>query len=122
MFKMAAQDSEVNSEVKHKQKSESPESEENKWSTGKISHLIELLEGYPCLYDTKNSKYHDRDARAKSTKEMATALMMPEKEVTKKIKNLCTQYGREYRKFKKRPTGTGTSEVYENKWLKNYSF
>ena len=37
-------------------------------------------------------------------------------EVTKKIRNMRTQYSRERQKFKKRPTGTGTDDVYKPKW------
>ena len=33
-----------------------------------------------------------------------------------KIKNIRTQYGREREKYKKRPTGTRTDEVYQSKW------
>ena len=37
-------------------------------------------------------------------------------EVTKKIRNMWTYYSRERQKFKKRPTGTGTDDVYKPKW------
>ena len=36
--------------------------------------------------------------------------------VTKKIKNLRTQYKRERQKTRKTKTGTGTDDVYVSKW------
>ena len=49
-----------------------------KWSTAKVSKLIELVEGHPCLYNTKDPSYHDRDMRLKTTMEIATALEIPD--------------------------------------------
>ena len=40
----------------------------------------------------------------------------PDEDVTKKIKSVHTQYSRELQKFKERPTGTGTDDVYKSKW------
>lgn len=36
------------------------------WTVPKVSELIELLQQYPHLYDTKNKSYHDRDIRGKA--------------------------------------------------------
>ena len=44
------------------------------WTMPMVSELIELLQQYPCLYDTKNKSYHDRDIRGKAVTEIATAL------------------------------------------------
>ena len=42
--------------------------------------------------------------------------IVSDEDVTKKIKSVRTQYSRELQKFKKRPTGTGTDDVYKSKW------
>ena len=44
------------------------------WSTVLVSQLIELLQHHPCLYNTKEKSYHDRNVRAKAINEMATIL------------------------------------------------
>ena len=44
------------------------------WSTALVSQLIELLQHHPCLYNTKEKSYHDRNVRAKAINEMATIL------------------------------------------------
>ena len=33
------------------------------WTLEKISELIELYEAYPCLYNAKDSRYHNRDKK-----------------------------------------------------------
>ena len=43
-------------------------------SVSKVTELIDLLQQYPCLYDTKDKKYHDRDVRGKAVTEIANAL------------------------------------------------
>ena len=44
------------------------------WIVSKVTELIDLLQQYSCLYDTKDKKYHDRDARGKAVTEIANAL------------------------------------------------
>ena len=44
------------------------------WTVDKIAQLIDLYETYPCLYNTKDKKYHDRDCRNKAIAEIAAAL------------------------------------------------
>ena len=94
------------------------------WTTEKVSELIELYEAYPCLYNTKDKSCFDRDLKSKAFAEIATALeisgiasynnmcrfadsymypktyltMFVESDVSKKIKNIRTQYTREKQK------------------------
>ena len=44
------------------------------WSVSKVTELIDLLQQYPCFYDTKDKKYHKRDVRGKAVTEIANAL------------------------------------------------
>ena len=46
----------------------------------------------------------------------SNSLLNVEDDVSKKIKNLRTQYTRERQKKKKRKTGQGADEVYVSKW------
>ena len=44
------------------------------WTMDKITELIDLYEDYPCLYNTKDKNYHDRDCRNKAVAEIAAKL------------------------------------------------
>ena len=44
------------------------------WTKDKITELIDLYEDYPCLYNTKDKNYHDRDCRNKAVAEIAAKL------------------------------------------------
>ena len=44
------------------------------WTTTKVEELIQLLEQCPCLYNTKEKSYHDREMRGKAIAEIAKTL------------------------------------------------
>ena len=43
------------------------------WTTEEIDTLIDLYEQYPCLYNVRDSAYHDRDKRNSAFHDIATA-------------------------------------------------
>ena len=44
------------------------------WTQSKVIEFIQLLEDRPCLYNTKEKSYHDRELRGKAATEIAQAL------------------------------------------------
>ena len=44
------------------------------WTTTKVEELIQLLEQCPCLYNTKEKSYHDKEMRGKAIAEIARLL------------------------------------------------
>ncbi|CAL8237559.1 unnamed protein product, partial [Boreogadus saida] len=54
--------------------------------------LIRLLEDQPVLYDVGSKGYSNRDSRRRACCDIAVAIGVSEKEVSKKIHSLRTQY------------------------------
>ena len=44
------------------------------WTANKIERLIQLLEERPCLYNTKDKFYYDREMRGKAVSEISNLL------------------------------------------------
>ena len=47
------------------------------WTVETISELIDLYEDRPCLYNTKQNDYFNRDLRSKALAEIAEAINFP---------------------------------------------
>lgn len=85
------------------------------WNYENVEQLVELYEQRPCLYDTKSKDYFNRDVRNVALQDITKILNTTDVQVKTKLKNLRTQYMREKLKTKK-PTGTGTDDLYVSKW------
>ena len=44
------------------------------WTVNLVEQLIDLYEGVPCLYNIKDSEYHDRNKKNRAFAEIATTL------------------------------------------------
>ena len=87
-----------------------------KWTSEEITHLIECLENYPCLWDVFDKAYHMKDKREKALSEMSNQIEIEVMEIKTKINGLRTQLGRELAKVKKTKSGQGTDELYKPNW------
>uniref|UniRef100_A0A1X7TNN0 MADF domain-containing protein n=1 Tax=Amphimedon queenslandica TaxID=400682 RepID=A0A1X7TNN0_AMPQE len=82
-----------------------------------ILQLIEFFEANSCLYNVTEGSYHDRDKKRKAMSEIAIAFGIKDDDVTKKIKNIRTQYICEQQNVTQRKTGEGADDVYVAKWI-----
>uniref|UniRef100_A0A1X7TSI4 MADF domain-containing protein n=1 Tax=Amphimedon queenslandica TaxID=400682 RepID=A0A1X7TSI4_AMPQE len=87
------------------------------WTHELILQLIELFEANSCLYNVTEESHHDRGKKRKATSEIAKALGIKDEDVTKKIKNVRTQYTCERQKITRRKSGESADHVYVSKWI-----
>uniref|UniRef100_A0A1X7T6H5 MADF domain-containing protein n=1 Tax=Amphimedon queenslandica TaxID=400682 RepID=A0A1X7T6H5_AMPQE len=75
-----------------------------------ILQLIKYFEANSCLYNVTQRSYHDRDKKRKAMSEIAKAFGIKDDDVTKKIRNIRTQYIREQQNVTQRKTGEGADD------------
>ena len=91
--------------------------ETRRWENGEVSHLIEMLEGKPCLWDVFSPNYHLRDVRDKALQEIGDELGASSGDIKAKIMSLRAQLGREIGKVAKKTSGQGADEIYKPNWV-----
>ncbi|KAF5274431.1 hypothetical protein FQR65_LT04347 [Abscondita terminalis] len=89
------------------------------WTKENLTTFLENFEGFPCLYDPKNSFYSNKHARADALHKLKAALEPMEvtvEEVKSKINNIRTQISHELKKLKENHSGMEREELYEPVW------
>ena len=94
-----------------------PKRLKKQWKDEELKCLIENYEERPCLWDTFNKEYHNRDKRATALAELEQVLDVSKEEIISKWNTLRGQYSRELNLTSKTKSGSGLDERYESKWL-----
>lgn len=88
------------------------------WSQEKVLLLIELYRERPILWDTKRKDYKDRNKKSDALTEISVVLNEEKEEVSRKMKNLISHFGREIKKEKESlRSGSESDSVYKSNWF-----
>lgn len=91
------------------------EREKIRWSTESTCKLIELYKKAPILWNPEHKEFKNRHKKADALTKIAITLgNASANEVSRKIKNINTQYMRERRNFKKLKH---LGKYYQSKWF-----
>ena len=86
------------------------------WSEDEVKRLIENYEERPCLWDTFDKEYHNKDRRAIALTQIEEVLNIQRDEFQAKWNMLRGQYSRELQLICKIKSGAGVDEVHCSKW------
>lgn len=87
-----------------------------KWSVENTCKLIELYRESKLLWDARHPDYKNRYKKADALKEIGILCNVSSEEVDRKIKNINTQYQREYRNYQLLKK-SGAGKTFVSKWF-----
>ena len=87
------------------------------WQEDKVSHLIELLEERPSLWDVFHKDYAKRDVRDVAYNKIAEVFECNTASIKSKIDGLRAQLGREMGNVNKTKSGQSTDDLYVSNWV-----
>ncbi|XP_077301541.1 uncharacterized protein LOC143922196 isoform X1 [Arctopsyche grandis] len=85
------------------------------WTNDKIIRMLKLYKEAECLWDVKNDQHKCRNSVREAWKEISLAIGSNIPEVKRKVKNLCSQFYRERRKYQQIQAGGGGR--FMSKWF-----
>ena len=87
------------------------------WKNENMKTLIECYEQRPCLWNTFDKDYHNKDRKQLVLSEIEEILGdIPKEELQAKWNMLRGQYSREFHLVSKKKSGAGVDEQYKSKW------
>ncbi|XP_075985550.1 uncharacterized protein LOC142982754 [Anticarsia gemmatalis] len=86
------------------------------WERSEVVQLIEKYKSKRHLWDTTSKDYRNKIKKNAALKSLAQEFNTTHIEVWRKLHNLKTQFGQEYKKVQKRNAEEESDEVYKSKW------